>query len=92
MPVVIAASAGGTLIHEAIGHSLEADLVQEGTSPAFQGKLGTRVAADNVTVIEGPKIKEPTPSAGTAATAVALVVAGAAGVALRHRRRGGDHQ
>jgi len=56
MHVVIASSAGGTLIHEAVGHSLEADLVQEGTSPAYQGKLGARVAPDNVTVIDDPTI------------------------------------
>jgi len=56
MPVVISALAGGTLIHEAVGHSLEADLVQEGTSPAYQGKLGARVAPENVTVIDDPTI------------------------------------
>ena len=56
MPVVIASSAGGTLIHEAVGHSLEADLVQEGSSPAYQGKLKSAVAARNITVIDDPTL------------------------------------
>jgi TldD protein len=56
MPVVISSRAGGTLIHEAVGHSLEADLVQEGTSPAYQGKIGSRVAPENITVIDDPTI------------------------------------
>ncbi|MBI5209263.1 MAG: TldD/PmbA family protein [Elusimicrobia bacterium] len=54
MPVVIASCAGGTLIHEAIGHSLEADHIQEGTSPAYKGKLGATVAPETVTIIDDP--------------------------------------
>ncbi len=56
MPVVIAASAGGTLIHEAVGHSLEADAVLEGTSPAYVGKLGRKVANEKLTVLDDPTI------------------------------------
>ena len=50
-PVILAASAGGTMIHEACGHGLEADLALAGMS-AFAGKLGEKVAADGVTIID----------------------------------------
>ncbi len=56
MPVVLAASAGGTFIHEAIGHSLEADAVQEGSSPAYRGARGRVVAPEFVTVIDDPTL------------------------------------
>jgi len=51
MPVVISSNAGGTMIHEAIGHGLEADLSQQGLS-VFSGRIGSRVASDLVTVID----------------------------------------
>jgi TldD protein len=56
MPVVIASSSGGTLIHEAVGHSLEADAVLEGTSPAYVGKIGQVVANPKLTVFDNPTV------------------------------------
>jgi TldD protein len=50
-PVILSSSAGGTMIHEACGHGLEADLALAGVS-AFAGKLGQRVAAEGVTIID----------------------------------------
>ncbi len=50
-PVVLSSSAGGTMIHEACGHGLEADLALSGMS-AFAGKLGQKVAGDGVTIID----------------------------------------
>ncbi len=50
-PVVLSSSAGGTMIHEACGHGLEADLALAGMS-AFAGKLGQQVAATGVTIID----------------------------------------
>jgi len=49
--VVISSQAGGTMIHEAVGHGLEADLVQQKIS-VYTGRLGGKVASEKVTVID----------------------------------------
>ena len=38
LPVVLSSEAGGTMVHEAIGHGLEADLVQAGSS-VYRGRI-----------------------------------------------------
>jgi TldD protein len=48
-PVVLSSEAGGTMVHEAIGHGLEADLVQAGSS-VYRGRIGETVASELVTV------------------------------------------
>jgi TldD protein len=56
MPVVLSSSAGGTLIHEAIGHSLEADAVLDETSPSYRGKVGKTVGVPFLNVVDDPTI------------------------------------
>jgi len=55
MPVVMSAEAGGTMVHEACGHALEADFIQKGTS-IFTNKIGQKVASELVTVVDDATI------------------------------------
>lgn len=51
MTVVLGSGWPGVLLHEAVGHGLEGDFNRKGTS-AFAGRLGERVAAKGVTVVD----------------------------------------
>jgi len=51
MTVVLGPGWPGVLLHEAVGHGLEGDFNRKGSS-AFSGKIGQRVAAKGVTVLD----------------------------------------
>ena len=51
MQVVLGPGWPGVLLHEAVGHGLEGDFNRKGTS-AFTGRIGERVAAPGVTVVD----------------------------------------
>jgi TldD protein len=55
MPVVLSSAAGGTMVHEAIGHGLEADLAQQGLSK-YSEKMGERVANPLISVVDDPTL------------------------------------
>jgi TldD protein len=51
MEVVLAPGWPGILLHEAVGHGLEADFNRKGVS-AFSGRIGQRVASELCTVVD----------------------------------------
>ncbi|HEX6131972.1 MAG TPA: metallopeptidase TldD-related protein, partial [Actinomycetota bacterium] len=51
LPVVLGPGWPGILLHEAVGHGLEADFNRKGTS-AFSGRIGSRVASELCTVVD----------------------------------------
>ncbi len=55
MTVVLGSEAGGTMIHEAVGHGLEADHIQD-MSSVYSGKIGEKVASSLITVVDDPTI------------------------------------
>ncbi|MDR1424801.1 MAG: metalloprotease TldD [Azoarcus sp.] len=57
MTVVLGPGWPGILLHEAIGHGLEGDFNRKGSS-AFSGRIGERVAATGVTVIDDGSIPD----------------------------------
>jgi len=55
MPVVLAAGHSGVLVHEAVGHLLEADFIRKKTS-VFWDKLGQKVGSSQVRIIDDPTL------------------------------------
>jgi TldD protein len=51
MPVVLSSEAGGTMVHEAVGHGLEADLARRGMS-IYKEKLGERIGSPLVSIAD----------------------------------------
>lgn len=56
MDVIMQNGWGGVLVHEAVGHPLEADNISKGIG-AFTGKLGQKVASDVFTMVDDGSIK-----------------------------------
>jgi len=59
MPVVLGPGGSGVLLHEAIGHGMEADFNRKGVS-IYADMIGRRVANENVTVVDdgtGPNLR-----------------------------------
>ncbi|HXE40987.1 MAG TPA: metalloprotease TldD [Azonexus sp.] len=57
MTVVLGSGWPGILLHEAVGHGLEGDFNRKGSS-TFSGRIGQRVAAKGVTVIDDGTIAD----------------------------------
>ncbi len=55
MPIVLAPGHSGVLIHEAVGHLLEADFNRKRTS-VFWNKMGKKVGSELVTILDDPTI------------------------------------
>ncbi len=51
MELILAPAESGILLHESVGHPLEADFIRKGTS-AYTGRVGHRVASELVTVMD----------------------------------------
>ncbi|MEK6730747.1 MAG: metalloprotease TldD [Pseudomonadota bacterium] len=51
MPVILAAGWPGVLLHEAVGHGLEADFNRKGSS-LFSGRMGQQVASSLCTIVD----------------------------------------
>ncbi|WP_260925143.1 metalloprotease TldD [Novosphingobium sp. 9] len=56
MTVLLGPGWPGVILHEAVGHGLEGDFNRKGTS-AFSGRIGERVAAPGVTVVDDGSIE-----------------------------------
>ncbi len=54
--MVVDCSAAGMILHEAVGHALEADAILAGESP-FISDIGKRIAPENITVSDDATVK-----------------------------------
>lgn len=57
MTVVLGSGWPGVMLHEAVGHGLEGDFNRKGTS-TFSGRIGQRIAAPGVTVVDDGTIPD----------------------------------
>ena len=57
MTIVLGPGWPGVLLHEAVGHGLEGDFNRKGSS-AYSGRIGERVAAPGVTVVDDGTLKD----------------------------------
>jgi TldD protein len=55
LPVILAAGASGILLHEAIGHGLEADFNRKGTS-IYSTMIGKQIAPEFVTIVDDAQL------------------------------------
>jgi TldD protein len=56
IPLVADPALTGVFVHEAVGHACESDIVLSGES-VLEGKIGKKIAAPNVTIIDDSTIK-----------------------------------
>lgn len=56
MAIVLSGEAGGTMVHEACGHGLEADIVKKEMS-VYGGHIGEQVASELITVVDDGSMK-----------------------------------
>ncbi|MEG1502017.1 MAG: TldD/PmbA family protein [Synergistaceae bacterium] len=55
MNVLLSGEAGGTIVHEACGHGLEADIIKKDFS-VYRNNISKKVANENITMIDNPTI------------------------------------
>jgi len=56
MELILAPAESGVLLHESVGHPLEADFIRKGTS-AYTDRVGEKVASELITVIDDGTVK-----------------------------------